>query len=51
MSKRLAAAVRNEIRRQVPLLLYWSIDRAPHNPAEEGFICNSYKVGISFPRD
>jgi len=51
MANGLTAAVRNEIRRQVPLLQYWSVDRTPHNPAEEGFICNTYKVGLSFPRD
>ena len=51
MANGLTAAVRNEIRRQEPLLQYWSVDRTPHNPAEEGFICNTYKVGLSFPRD
>ena len=51
MENGLTAAVRNDIRRHVPTLQYWSTDRTPHNPAEEGFICNAYKVGLSFPRD
>ena len=50
MSKGLTAAVRNDIQRHVPALHHWSTERTPHNPAEEGFICNTYKVGLSFPR-
>lgn len=51
MENGLTAAVRNDIQRHVPTLQCWSTDRTPHNPAEEGFICNTYKVGLSFPRD
>jgi hypothetical protein len=51
MANRLTVAVRDEIQRQVPSLRYWSANRTPHNPAEEGFICDTYQVGLSFPMD
>ena len=51
MTGKLTLAVRNEIQQQVPSLRYWSANRTPHNPAEEGFICDTYQVGLSFPRD
>jgi len=51
MTNRLTLAVRDEIQRQEPSLRYWSANRTPHNPAEEGFICDTYQVGLSFPRD
>jgi hypothetical protein len=50
MSERMPASVRDEIQRQVPTLRYWSSERTPHNPAEEGFVCDAYHVGISFPK-
>ena len=51
MSNGLTVAVRDAIQCQFPSLRYWSTDRTPHNPAAEGFICDIYKVGLSFPRD
>ena len=47
----LSEVVRDDIQRQVPSLRYWSADRTPHNPAEEGFICDIYHVGLSFPQN
>ena len=32
-----------------PRLRYWSWERSPHNEAEEGFVDDQAKVGISFP--
>jgi hypothetical protein len=49
MTGRLTMAVRDEIQRQVPSLRYWSVSGSPHNPAEEGFICDIYQIGLSFP--
>ncbi|MHA6848778.1 hypothetical protein [Ralstonia syzygii] len=51
MSGHLTAAVRSDIERQVPSLRYWSSKRTPHNAAGEGYICEEYGVGISFPTD
>ncbi len=50
MSKELTNSIREKIKSQVPLLDYWSIERTPHNPAEEGFICKLFKIAISFPK-
>ena len=50
MAERMPASVRDEIQRQIPTLRYWSSERTPHNPAEDGFICDAYHVGISFPK-
>jgi len=50
MTSRLTADLRKEIERQEPTLRYWSAERTPHNPAEEGFLCEVYAVGLSFPR-
>lgn len=33
-----------------PMLRYWAAERTPHNRAEEGFIDDKGKVGVSFPR-
>lgn len=51
MASRLTAAVRDEIQHQAPSLRYWSVERTPHNLAEEGFICETCWVGLSFPKD
>ena len=51
MSNRLAVAVRDAILCEFPSLSYWSIDRTPHNPGAEGFICDIHKVGLPFLRD
>lgn len=50
MNRKLTPLVRNEINRRVPSLRYWVADRTPHNAAEEGYICDDYQVGLSFPR-
>lgn len=51
MASRLTAAVRDDIQRQAPSLRYWSAERTPHNLAEEGFVCDAFQVGLSFPKD
>jgi hypothetical protein len=50
MTDRLPSVVCDEIQRQIPTLRYRSSDKTPHNPAEEGFVCDEYGVGISFPK-
>ena len=50
MSSKLTISLRDEIQLQEPSLQYWSVERTPHNPAEEGFICDECQVGLSFPR-
>ena len=40
---------RDEITRQIPSLEHWTVERTPHNAAEEGFTCGKHKVAISFP--
>lgn len=50
MSSPLSNEVRQLIETSEPSLRYWNAERTPHNPAEEGFICDEYKVGITFPK-
>jgi hypothetical protein len=50
MSGNLTADVRQAIEKEEPSLRYWSTNRTPHNPAEEGFTCDDYKVAMSFPK-
>lgn len=51
MAGPLTIDVKHDIQRQIPSLRYWSAERTPHNPAEEGFICDEYQVGMSFPKN
>lgn len=46
----LSPSLRSMIAEQVPSLRYWSVDRTPQNPASEGFMCDQFSVGLSFPR-
>lgn len=46
----LSPQLRSMIAEQVPSLRYWSAERTPQNPASEGFICEHFGVGLSFPR-
>ncbi|POE23397.1 hypothetical protein BV923_05315 [Pectobacterium odoriferum] len=39
-----------EIKNQEPMLRYFSTNRTPHNKADEGFICDEYKIAISYPK-
>lgn len=50
MSSPLTNEVRQLIETSEPSLRYWNAERTPHNLAEEGFICDEYKVGITFPK-
>ena len=50
MSGRLSPLVRNKIKLQLPSLRYWVAAGTPHNAAEEGYICDDYLVGLTFPR-
>lgn len=50
MSGPLTNDVRLHIESAEPSLRYWSSEKTPHNKAEEGFICDEYKVAITFPR-
>ncbi|MBK5142923.1 hypothetical protein I2494_04190 [Budviciaceae bacterium BWR-B9] len=50
MSSVLTLDVRRVIEREEPSLRYWSTEETPDNPASEGFICDEYHVGISFPK-
>ncbi|MBM1023792.1 hypothetical protein EIC82_20805 [Enterobacter sp. A11] len=50
MSSPLTNDVRQIIENSEPSLRYWNAERTPHNRAEEGFICDEYKVAITFPK-
>ncbi|MCD1127582.1 hypothetical protein LPW36_16550 [Jinshanibacter sp. LJY008] len=50
MSGALTPDVRRMIEREEPTLRYWSSEETQDNPASEGFICDEYHVGISFPK-
>ncbi|GMQ38089.1 hypothetical protein EAI6_23410 [Enterobacter asburiae] len=50
MAKELTENVRVLIEASEPSLRYWHTDRTPHNPPEEGFICDKHKIAITFPR-
>ncbi|MEI7378199.1 hypothetical protein OGM23_01060 [Dickeya fangzhongdai] len=49
-SKKMSPELRVKIKSEVPALRYFSTDRTPHNKADEGFICDEYKVAISYPK-
>lgn len=49
MEKKLTDNIRSLIAVLEPSLRYWHTDRTPHNPSEEGFICDTHKVAIIFP--
>ncbi|KML67182.1 hypothetical protein [Pectobacterium peruviense] len=49
-SKKISQQLCFEIKRQEPTLRYFSTARTPHNKADEGFICDEYKVAISYPK-
>ncbi|ENT3299180.1 hypothetical protein ACFEY4_004022 [Enterobacter asburiae] len=50
MAKELTENVRVLIEASEPSLRYWHTERTPHNPPEEGFICDKHKIAITFPR-
>ncbi|RAP57497.1 hypothetical protein [Oleiagrimonas sp. MCCC 1A03011] len=50
MKDALNPRLRSMIAEQAPSLRYWSVDRTPQNPASEGFMCDKFNVGLSFPR-
>ncbi|MDG0806300.1 MULTISPECIES: hypothetical protein [Pectobacterium] len=39
-----------EIKKQEPMLRYFSTDKTPHNEADEGFICDESKIAVSYPK-
>ncbi|MEI7256766.1 hypothetical protein RF240_17965 [Dickeya dadantii] len=49
-SKKMSPELRVKIKSEVPTLRYFSTDRTPHNKADEGFICDEYKVAVSYPK-
>ncbi len=50
MTSELTANLRGIIQNQLPSLRYWSSEATPHNPVDEGFMCDETSVAISFPR-
>ncbi len=40
---------RHRIPIELPSLRYWTSPKTPHNAADEGYFCDSSKIGISFP--
>lgn len=49
MSGPLADELREKIIFENPSLRYWKYEGSPHNPPDEGFICDEHSVAISFP--
>lgn len=49
MNKPLSNEVRETIINNVKMLEYWKESGTPHNAPEEGFFCNEFQVGLSFP--
>jgi hypothetical protein len=49
MRKGLSPLAKQRIESELPSLRYWYSPRTPHNPATEGFISDTDKVGLSFP--
>ncbi|MDE8756041.1 hypothetical protein PZA22_16265 [Pectobacterium polaris] len=49
-SKKMSQELQLKIKREEPKLRYFSTDRTPHNKAGEGFICDEYKIAISYPK-
>ncbi|WP_174872294.1 hypothetical protein [Pectobacterium polaris] len=49
-SKKMSQELQLKIKREEPKLRYFSTDRPPHNKAGEGFICDEYKIAISYPK-
>ncbi len=48
--KKMSPELSVKIRLELPSLRYFSTDRTPHNKADEGFICDEYKVAVSYPK-
>jgi len=51
MKKKLSNGQREKIAEEKPSLNHWVSKKTPHNPAEEGYTCNSCNVAIAFPLD
>lgn len=49
MKQPLTSALKSKITGEAPELKYWRYEGSPHNPADEGFVCNEHSVAISFP--
>ncbi|MBN7766448.1 hypothetical protein [Pectobacterium brasiliense] len=49
-SKKMSQELQLKIKKEEPKLRYFSTDRTPHNKADEGFICDEYKIAISYPK-
>ncbi|GKW01867.1 hypothetical protein PEC301877_06820 [Pectobacterium carotovorum subsp. carotovorum] len=49
-SKKMSQKLCVEIKNQESMLRYFSTDRTPHNEADEGFICDEYKIAVSYPK-
>jgi hypothetical protein len=51
MKKSLTEPVRHDIQQLVPSLRYFITEKTPHNLAEDGFMCDEYKMALAFPRN
>ncbi|GBO48597.1 hypothetical protein PEC302107_22520 [Pectobacterium araliae] len=49
-SKKMSQSLQLKIKKEEPTLRYFSTDKTPHNRADEGFICDEYKIAISYPK-
>lgn len=50
MADKLTPSLRQRIQASEPSLRYRHSEASPHNPPEEGFICEKHKIAISFPK-
>ncbi|MFP1787610.1 hypothetical protein ACLEDP_17425 [Lonsdalea quercina] len=50
LSKKMSRSLQLKIKKEEPTLRYFSTNGTPHNKADEGFICDEYKVAISYPK-
>lgn len=48
--KKMSQSLQFKIKNEEPKLRYFSTDGIPHNKASEGFICDEYKIAISYPK-
>ncbi|CAK9886705.1 MAG: hypothetical protein XXXJIFNMEKO3_03151 [Candidatus Erwinia impunctatus] len=48
--KKISQELKFKIQNELPKLRYYSTDNTPHNKADEGFICDEYKIAISYPK-
>ncbi|MGI8488884.1 hypothetical protein QWJ20_10130 [Pectobacterium sp. S5] len=49
-SNKMSQELQLKIKEEEPKLRYFSTDRTPQNKADKGFICDEYKIAISYPK-